>query len=276
MSVSPIVIKVGGALLDDAAAMTRLFLSVKEVQTVRPVVVVHGGGPLVETLMASLGLQSTKIDGLRVTPDEHMPYICGALAGSANKQLCAAALSTGITPVGLSLLDGNMVVCEPLADQYGAVGVPSTADAAFLKNVLAQSTLPVISSIGSSPQGRLLNVNADQAATVIAELLNAELLLLSNVEGVLDGDKSLISELNASSISKYADEGVITDGMKVKVDAALASAESLDRAVYIASWAADINDILNKKTGTQILPAALANTESTNAALTKGNAGEVQ
>ena len=276
MSVSPIVIKVGGALLDDAAAMTRLFLSVKEVQTVRPVVVVHGGGPLVETLMASLGLQSTKIDGLRVTPDEHMPYICGALAGSANKQLCAAALATGITPVGLSLLDGNMVVCEPLADQYGAVGVPSTADAAFLKNVLAQSTLPVISSIGSSPQGRLLNVNADQAATVIAELLNAELLLLSNVEGVLDGDKSLISELNAASISKYADEGVITDGMKVKVDAALASAESLDRAVYIASWAADINDILNKKTGTQILPAALANTESTNAALTKGNAGEVQ
>ena len=173
MSVSPIVIKVGGALLDDTAAMTRLFLSVKDVQATRPVVVVHGGGPLVETLMASLGLQSTKIDGLRVTPDEHMPYICGALAGSANKQLCAAALASGLTPVGLSLLDGNMVVCEPLADQYGAVGVPSTADASFLKSVLAQSTLPVISSIGSSPQGRLLNVNADQAATVIAELLNA-------------------------------------------------------------------------------------------------------
>ena len=281
MSVSPIVIKVGGALLDDTAAMTRLFLSVKDVQATRPVVVVHGGGPLVETLMASLGLQSTKIDGLRVTPDEHMPYICGALAGSANKQLCAAALAAGITPVGLSLLDGNMVVCEPLADQYGAVGVPSTADAAFLKNVLAQSTLPIISSIGSSPQGRLLNVNADQAATVIAELLNAELLLLSNVEGVLDGDKSLVSELNAANISKYADEGVITDGMKVKVDAALASAENLGRAVYIASWAADINDILNKTTGTQILPAALTNTPSTNADLphtdfTKGNAGEVQ
>ena len=81
MSVSPIVIKVGGALLDDTAAMTRLFLSEKDVQATRPVVVVHGGGPLVETLMASLGLQSTKIDGLRVTPDEHMPYICGALAG---------------------------------------------------------------------------------------------------------------------------------------------------------------------------------------------------
>ena len=274
MSRSPIVIKVGGALLDDAAAMTRLFLSIKEVQTTRPVVVVHGGGPLVETLMASLGLTSTKIDGLRVTPDEHMPYICGALAGSANKQLCAAALASGLTPVGLSLLDGNMVVCEPLADKYGAVGVPSTADSAFLKNVLAQSALPVISSIGSSPQGRLLNVNADQAATVIAELLDAELLLLSNVDGVLDSDKVLISELDAQSIAKYASEGVITDGMKVKVDAALSSADTLNRAVYIASWTADINAILNKNTGTQILPTTLKPTNGENTDYLNGDAGD--
>ena len=254
MSRSPIVIKVGGALLDDAAAMTRLFLSVKEVQKSRPVAVVHGGGPLVETLMASLGLKSTKIDGLRVTPDEHMPYICGALAGSANKQLCAAAIASGLTPVGLSLLDGNMVVCEPLADKYGAVGTPATADASFLKSVLAQSVLPVISSIGSSAQGRLLNINADQAATVIAELLDAELLLLSNVDGVLDGNKALIGELDATRIEEYSAAGVIIDGMKVKVDAALQSANTLSRAVYIASWTADITDILNKNTGPQIMP----------------------
>jgi acetylglutamate kinase len=268
MNRSPIVIKVGGALLDDAAAMTRLFLSIKDVKATRPVVVVHGGGPLVETLMASLGLQSTKIDGLRVTPDDHMPYICGALAGAANKQLCAAALATGVTPVGLSLLDGNMVVCEPLAEKYGAVGVPATAESTFLKNILAQGVLPVISSIGSSPQGRLLNVNADQAATVIAELLDGELLLLSNVDGVLDANKALIDELTANSIKQYADDGVITDGMKVKVDAALQSAETLKRAVFIASWSADIADILNKNTGTQILPEKIAPRE--------GDAGDTE
>ena len=198
MSVSPIVIKVGGALLDDTAAMTRLFLSVKDVQATRPVVVVHGGGPLVETLMASLGLQSTKIDGLRVTPDEHMPYICGALAGSANKQLCAAALASGLTPVGLSLLDGNMVVCEPLADQYGAVGVPSTADASFLKSVLAQSTLPVISSIGSSPQGRLLNVNADQATLVLMLDMIAPKENAPIPSGVLNGRGFLPSKFDSA------------------------------------------------------------------------------
>ena len=158
MNSSPVVIKVGGALLDDAAAMQKLFLSIKQVSESRPVAVVHGGGPLVETLMASLGLASTKIDGLRVTPDEHMPYICGALAGAANKQLCAAAIASGLTPVGLSLLDGNMVVCQPMAQKYGAVGIPSTADASFLKSALAQATLPIISSIGSSPEGRLLNI----------------------------------------------------------------------------------------------------------------------
>ena len=84
MSRSPIVIKVGGALLDDTAAMTKLFLSIKEVQSSRHVVVVHGGGPLVETLMASLGLQSTKIDGLRVTPDEHMPFAVRSQARQTN------------------------------------------------------------------------------------------------------------------------------------------------------------------------------------------------
>lgn len=254
MSRSPIVIKVGGALLEDSSAMSRLFSSIKEVKKNRPVVLVHGGGPLVETLMASLGLSSNKLDGLRVTPDEHMPYICGALAGTANKQLCAAAIAAGLTPVGLSLLDGNMVTCEPMAEQYGAVGVPASADASFLKNVLAQSTLPIVSSIGSSVQGRLLNINADQAATVIAELLDAELLLLSNVEGVLDGDKQLISELNEQDIHTLSQQGVIVDGMKVKVDAAMQSAHSLTRAVYIASWTADIIDILNQKTGTRVLP----------------------
>ena len=256
MSRGPIVIKVGGALLDDTDAMLRLFTSIQRVKEQRSVVVVHGGGPLVENVMSRLNLASEKIDGLRVTPDEHMPFICGALAGAANKQLCAAAIQSGIIPVGLSLLDGNMVVCQSLAEKYGAVGVPSAADASFLKHILQQPTLPIISSIGSSPQGRLLNINADQAATVIAELLDAELLLLSNVEGVLDANKMLLNQLNAQHIAQLIQQGVITDGMKVKVDAAMQSAITLGRPVYIASWAADINQIINKRTGTQILPAS--------------------
>ncbi len=254
ISRAPLVIKVGGALLDDAAAMTALFNSIHSIREQRPVVIVHGGGPMVESLMADLGLVSEKLDGLRVTPDNQMPYICGALAGTANKQLCAAAISTGIVPVGLSLLDGNMIQCQVLDEKYGAVGTPSAGESAFLKHVLAQAALPIISSIGSTSCGRLLNINADQAATVIAELLDADLLLLSNVEGVLDGDKVLIPELDEASIAQYCDAGVILDGMKVKVDAAMQSAITLARPVIIASWVASISDILNNTTGTKIVP----------------------
>lgn len=254
MKRTPIVIKVGGALLDDKEAATTLLQSIKTVMETRPVVLVHGGGPLVETLMASLGLSSSKIDGLRVTPDEHMPFICGALAGSANKSLCAIAIASGCTPVGLSLLDGDMVSCQPMEDRFGAVGTPTAEDASLLKSVLSQGLLPVVSSIGSSPQGRLLNINADQAATVIAQLIQGELLLLSNVAGVLDGDKQLLSKLNSSDIDHYSQQGVILDGMKVKVDAALLAANSLSRPVTIASWSSPIPEILTNTTGTRVLP----------------------
>lgn len=252
MSTQPIVIKVGGALLEDTDAGLKLLQNIGRIQQTRPVVLVHGGGPLVETLMASLGLSSHKIDGLRVTPDEHMPYISGTLAGSANKALCALAIQAGLIPVGLSLLDGNMVQCDPLAEKYGAVGTPHAADSTLLDSLLAQSFLPIISSIGSSNDGRLLNINADQAATVVAQLLGAELLLLSNVPGVLDEHKSLLSELTATQISQLVEQNVITDGMKVKTDAALAAASSLNRAVTIANWAAPLEAILANTTGTRI------------------------
>lgn len=254
MKRTPIVIKVGGALLDDRAAALTLLKSINTVRETRPVVLVHGGGPLVETLMASLGLASAKIDGLRVTPDEHMPFICGALAGSANKSLCAIAIESGCTPVGLSLLDGNMVSCQPMEEKFGAVGTPTAVDASLLKSVLSQGLLPVVSSIGSSAQGRLLNINADQAATVIAQLIQGELLLLSNVAGVLDGNKQLLNSLNGRDIVTLSQEGVITNGMKVKVDAALLAANSLSRPVTIASWGSPIPEILTNTTGTRVLP----------------------
>lgn len=252
MTSQPIVIKVGGALLEDADAGLALLTNIATVAKQRPVVIVHGGGPLVETLMASLGLTSHKIDGLRVTPDEHMPYISGTLAGSANKGLCALAIKAGLTPVGLSLLDGNMVQCTALADKYGAVGTPTAANNRLLHSMLEQGYLPVISSIGCSDDGRLLNINADQAATVVAELLGAQLLLLSNVPGVLDANKTLVSELDLAQIAVMVHEGIITEGMKVKTDAALLAAKTLRRPVTIASWASPLEEILANTTGTRI------------------------
>lgn len=258
MSNAPIVIKVGGALLDNPDAASALFRNIADIQKTRPVVLVHGGGPAVEQLMQALNLSSEKIDGLRVTPDEHMPYIGGALAGYANKALCAHALRNKVIPVGLSLLDGNMVQCTPLAEKYGAVGSARPGDPALILSVLSQAMLPVVSSIGSSQGGRLLNINADQAATVIAELVNGELLLLSNVDGVLDSEKALLRTLDRQSLAQLYHDQVVTDGMRVKTDAALAAANALGRPVTIASWSATIPDILSHHTGTHIHPDALS------------------
>lgn len=231
-----LVIKVGGAFMQAEDAALDLLKTIGELQKSYIVVLVHGGGAMVEELLFALNLSSQKIDGLRVTPKEHMPYITGALAGTANKQLCGLAIKAGISPVGLSLLDGKMCVASVMREELGAVGSVEAGDATLLKALAATHMLPIISSIGADSEGNLLNVNADQAATVIAQLLDAELLLLSDVPGVLDADKNLISQLDPTQIDQLIAQNVIRDGMIVKVQAALEAANSLGRSVTIASW----------------------------------------
>lgn len=254
-SLSPVVIKVGGALLENPHIASQLLSEIKALRASRPVVLVHGGGVMVEMLLSAMSLTSAKIDGLRVTPDEQMPYVAGALAGSANKNLCALAIKAGITPVGLSLMDAGMTKCTLLDEKYGAVGVPSVGDPYFLQQLFSTDCLPVISSIGCTGEGRLMNVNADQAATTIAQLVGGTLLLLSNVEGVLDSSRALISTLDLDRIDKEINKGVIQDGMLVKVEAAMQAAQLLNTPVTIASWSASLSAILNNQTGTQVVPS---------------------
>lgn len=254
---NPLVIKVGGAFMQAPKAALHLLDVIGQLQQQRPVVLVHGGGPLVEQLLQALQLTSEKVDGLRVTPAEHMPYITGALAGTANKQLCALAIRANLNPVGLCLADGHSVTCQQLDPRLGAVGIAQAGSATLLNLLLTAKMLPIMSSIGADEQGNLLNVNADQAATVIAQLLGADLMLLSDVLGVLDADKALISELTAPDIQKLIDQNTITDGMQVKVTAALDAACSLQRPITIASWQAPeqlLGLLEGEPVGTTIFP----------------------
>jgi acetylglutamate kinase len=252
-----LVIKVGGAFMQAEDAALALLSTISELQKSYIVVLVHGGGAMVEELLNALNLTSQKIDGLRVTPKEHMPYITGALAGTANKQLCGLAIKAGISPVGLSLLDGKMCIATVMREELGAVGSVEPGDATLLKALAATHMLPIISSIGADNNGNLLNVNADQAATVIAQLLDAQLLLLSDVPGVLDANKNLIEHLDIEQIETLIAQNVIRDGMIVKVQAALKAANSLGRSVTIASWK-DTEKLLGllqqQAIGSKILP----------------------
>jgi acetylglutamate kinase len=231
-----LVIKVGGAFMQNENAALALLSAINQLQQSYIVVLVHGGGAMVEELLGALNLSSQKVDGLRITPKEHMPYITGALAGTANKQLCGLAIRAGLSPVGLSLLDGKMCHASQMREELGSVGSVEAGDATLLKALAATHMLPIISSIGADDEGNLLNVNADQAATVIAQLLDAELLLLSDVPGVLDANKNLICQLDTEQIDMLITQNVIRDGMIVKVQAAVTAANSLGRSVTIASW----------------------------------------
>lgn len=252
-----IVIKVGGALLNDAQALQSVLAVLVKLQSHFSLVLVHGGGDTTQALLEKLNFTSEKIDGVRVTPKAHLPYVVGALAGTVNSEICAAAVSCQLIPVGLTLLDGNSCQAKQKNDELGAVGEVAPGNPDLLKTLCSNGYLPVISSIASDAQGNLLNVNADDAAATIAQLLQAELVLLSDVAGVLDGDKVLLTTLTAKDIQQHCASGVIEGGMVVKVKSALATANQTGKSVFISSWKSPEQLLAltqGEPCGTRILP----------------------
>lgn len=255
---NPLVIKLGGVLLDSKDALERLFLALADYRKnyQRHLVVVHGGGCLVDELMKQLDKPVVRRNGLRVTPPDQIETITGALAGTANKTLLAEAKKHQIPAVGLCLSDGDMTTVLQLSEELGHVGDAKPCDATLLKLLLNANYLPVISSIGITAQGVLMNVNADQAATALAATLGADLILLSDVSGILDGKGQRIAEMTEEKANSLIAQGIITDGMIVKVNAALDAAKSLGRPVDIASWrnAEQLPTLFNgTPTGTRII-----------------------
>lgn len=235
---NPLIIKLGGVLLDSEEALERLFtaLDVYRQEHQRPLVIVHGGGCVVDELMKQLSLPVVKKNGLRVTPADQIDIITGALAGTANKTLLAWAVKHKINAVGLSLADGGSVAVTQLDPALGHVGNAQPGSPVLLNTLLGAGYLPVVSSIGITADGQLMNVNADQAATALAATLGADLILLSDVSGILDGKGQRIAEMTAQKAEQLIAQGIITDGMVVKVNAALDAARTLGRPVDIASW----------------------------------------
>ena len=241
------VIKLGGSLLEQPEDLNALFQSLK--QSEDEIVLVHGGGSLVQQWLSTAGLHSEKQSGLRVSPEPHMPYIVGGLAGAANKILMKQAIASGLKPIGLTLYEAG-VNCVQQSENLGQVGLCQASEAVsgLISDLLPQGYLPIISSIGFSDSGDWFNVNADDAAVAVAATYNADLLLITDVEAVLDGSGSPLSHLNSESIQQLTQAGVIKDGMEVKVRGALSAAKRLRRCVRIGSW----NVMNNPFSGTQI------------------------
>lgn len=256
----PLIIKLGGVLLDNQDALSKLFVVIGEYKKrfARPLIIVHGGGSLVDSLMDRLSMPVVRRNGLRVTPADQIDVIVGSLAGSANTKLLSEAKKQQIPSVGLCLADGNSLKVKQISEELGYVGQADAGDATLVNLLIDHGYLPIMSSIGITEEGKMMNVNADHAAVALAKTLDADLILLSDVVGVLDQNKKLIESLTQSQADQLIASGVITDGMIVKVNSAFEAAKSLGRSIDIASWkeADKLEELFNGKsgiTGTRII-----------------------
>ena len=167
-----------------------------------------------------------------------MPLIAGALAGTCSLMLRGLAVKAGLTPLGLVATDLNLSHVVPQDARLGRVAkaAPGTETAARRLLALTEAGLtPVMSSVGIDGEGRLWNINADDVALAVALLLKAPLIFLSDVRGVLDAEKNLIRTLTPDTAQKLMADGVISGGMTVKVNAALAAAAATKAPVAVAS-----------------------------------------
>lgn len=250
----PLIIKLGGVLLDNKDALSKLFDVISEYKKnfQRSLIIVHGGGTVVDSLMDRLSLPVVRRNGLRVTPADQIDVIVGSLAGSANTTLLSEAKKQQIASVGLCLADGNSVEVKQISEDLGYVGEAKAGDPTLINLLINSGYLPIISSIGITQAGQMMNVNADHAAVALAKTLNADLILLSDVVGVLDENKQRIESLTQSQAEQLIAKGVITDGMVVKVNSAFEAAKALGRPIDIASWkeSYQLIELFNGQSGT--------------------------
>jgi acetylglutamate kinase len=209
-------------------------------------IVVHGGGPQIGQMLDRLGIKSSFVDGLRVTDRETMEVVEMVLAGTINKQLVSAINAEGGCAIGLTGKDGGLIEASKLVRtrveagtkteiDLGFVGEPQRVAAGVLDTFKQSDIIPVIAPIGVGLRGETYNINSDTVAGAVAAAVKAtRLLLLTDVAGVLDADKKLISEITAATARRLIAENVINGGMIPKVETCLAAVDGgVDAAVIL-------------------------------------------
>jgi acetylglutamate kinase len=243
-----VVVKYGGhAMGEEETARNFARDVVLMEQTAINPVVVHGGGPQIGEMLQRLGIKSEFAGGLRITDAATIEIVEMVLAGSINKQIVGYINEAGGKAVGLCGKDGNMVVArkatrtvvdpdskiEQMVD-LGFVGEPDKVDTTVLTQILGRDLIPVLAPLATSAEGGTYNVNADTFAGAIAGALKAKrLLILTDVPGVLDKSKRLISELSLDDARRLIADGTISGGMIPKVETCIYAIEQGVEGVVI-------------------------------------------
>lgn len=252
------VVKIGGNVIDSEEALSSFVSDFASIEG--PKVLVHGGGKLATRLAERLDIPTTMIDGRRVTDSDTLDVVTMVYAGLVNKRIVAMLQSLGCNAIGLSGADGGAVRATRRAANpidFGFVGdiAVEGVDAAFIRNLTEQGTVPVFCSIMHDGKGQLLNCNADSVASAVAVGLatecDTELLFCFEKRGVMrdvDDDTSVIANINREGYKALLAEGVVNKGMIPKIDGAFRALECGVKVVTIKHSA----ELADSSAGTKI------------------------
>ena len=238
-----IVIKYGGnAMIDDdlKSSFARDVVLLKLVG-INPVVV-HGGGPQISSTLDRLGIQSSFVDGLRVTTKETINVVEMVLGGAVNKEIVSLINSHGGKAVGLTGKDGDLIQASKIQrkSDIGFVGKVDEINAGLVRHLEQDNFIPVIAPIGVGFDNATYNINADSVAGAIAAELQAEkLILMTNTPGVLDKEKQLLTGLNGKQVTGLVEDGTIQGGMMPKVECALTAVRHGVKTAHIIDGRVD-------------------------------------
>lgn len=186
------------------------------------VVLVHGGGPEITSLLDKMGKETQFVDGLRVTDEETAQVVQMVLAGKISKNLVNLLQVRGGKAIGISGVDGHMIQAQPKDPRLGFVGEVTSINTQPILDLLEKGYIPVISTVGCDPQGNLYNINADTAAARIAGELQAESLIsMTDISGILrdkDDPNTLIGEITIEEAQQLIESGIVAGGMIPKVE----------------------------------------------------------
>lgn len=218
-----VVIKYGGNAMTNERLKQAVMRDVVMLSIVGiKVVLVHGGGPEINTMLGKIGKESKFVNGLRYTDEETIDIVQMVLAGKVNKDLVSMLESHDGKAIGLCGLDGNMIEAKCLNPDLGYVGEITAVNPEIIQTALDNGYIPVISTIGRGKDGNVYNINADTAAArIAAEMKAPSLILLTDIKGLLedkDDENTLIRTVGVSEVPYLKKQGIISGGMIPKID----------------------------------------------------------
>ncbi len=256
-----VVIKCGGSVFERLPqSFYQTIVDLKNTGNYHPIIV-HGGGPLISQLLDQAGVKSQFVNGLRVTTDEVLDVVEMALSGSMNKKIVRFLSQAGGKAVGISGVDGNLLTAAKAdhAEKLGFVGKVAHVQTSMLDMIAHDGAIPVISPLAMDETGQRYNINADMAASAVAEALGAKLCFITDIPGIyeeIDGEKKVFHQLNEYDINQLIKEEVIFGGMIPKVESALSALNKNVPEVSIVNGmdpSAFLSFMQGKEVGTRIL-----------------------